>query len=192
MRERMDGTPGAPSSTDAGRGVREPGMGGAEERGDVRGNPRIRDLDERECLELFARNHVGRLAYTFRDRVSIEPMSYVFDDGWLYGRTSPSEKLEVVRRSRWVAFEVDEIDRVFDWQSAVAHGAFYVLEEDAAPDLLATRRRAVELLRRLIPETGTPDDPVPHRNVMFRIHIDRLEGRRATTAPVGEREVPLE
>jgi hypothetical protein len=91
-----------------------------------------------------------------------------------------------------VAFQVDEVEGVFDWESVTAHGAVYLLDADGAPDELAARARAIELMRLLIPETATDADPVPHRNIFFRIHIDRVEGRRATTAPSGDREVPLE
>lgn len=56
------------------------------------------------------RNRVGRLAFSFRDRVDIEPLHYVFRGGWLYGRPSPGSKLQTLRHNPWVAFEVDEID----------------------------------------------------------------------------------
>mgnify|MGYP003579230221 CR=1 FL=1 len=192
MRDRTDDTPRAPADTDA-RERRDPGRASEIARDQSkRVSPRFRDLDDFECRTLLARNHVGRLAYSFRDRVSIEPVNYVLEDDWLYGRTAPSEKIEVIRRSRWVGFQVDEIVGVFDWQSAVVHGAFYVLHPDGAPDELTARDRAIQLMRLLIPETGTAEDPVPHRNIFFRIHMDRLEGRRATTAPGGDREVPLE
>ena len=143
--------------------------------------PRIRDLDEAECQQILARNALGRLAYSFRDRVDVEPVHYVHDAGWLYGRTSPGDKLEILRHSRWVAFEVDEVDGLFEWRSVVAHGAFYVLEPEGAAFDRAAFERAIELLRRLIPETGTAEDPVPHRSVIFRIHLDRLTGRESTS-----------
>ena len=193
MRERIEQEPRVPMDIEppaAGRKVQE--IAAAERTESQAPAPRFRDLDEQECRALLARNHVGRLAYTFRDRVSIEPVHYVLDGDWLYGRTSPSEKLDVLRHSRWVAFEADEIEGMFEWRSVVAHGAFYTLEADGPADELLVRDRAIEMLRRIIPGTGTDEDPVPHRNVLFRIHLDRLEGRLATTAAGEEREVPLE
>lgn len=53
----------------------------------------IRDLDDEECRRLLADSGVGRIAYTFRDRVDIQPLSYAFDDGWIFGRTSHGSKL---------------------------------------------------------------------------------------------------
>ena len=194
MKDRIEQTPRVPLEIDPAAGRRQPrdaadALVPADAEAAV---PRFRDLDEHECRALLARNHVGRLAYTFRDRVSIEPVHYVLDGDWLYGRTSPSEKLEVLRHSRWVAFEADEIDGLFEWRSVVAHGAFYTLDPDGPPDEVEARSRAIEMLRQIVPGTGTAGDPVPHRNVLFRIHLDRLEGRRATTGVDVEREVPLE
>ncbi|HUF28637.1 MAG TPA: pyridoxamine 5'-phosphate oxidase family protein [Gemmatimonadaceae bacterium] len=143
--------------------------------------PLVRELERAECEAILSRNIVGRLAFAFRDRVDIEPVHYVYGDGWLWGRTSSSAKLDVLRHSRWIAFEVDEIDGVFDWRSVVAHGAFYTLDPDGAPAERTALARGMELLRRIVPATGTPDDPVPHRNVLFRIHVDRLAGRASTS-----------
>jgi nitroimidazol reductase NimA-like FMN-containing flavoprotein (pyridoxamine 5'-phosphate oxidase superfamily) len=45
-----------------------------------------------EIRELLTRNHVGRLAFSFHDRVDIRPIHYIYHDNWLYGRTSQSDK----------------------------------------------------------------------------------------------------
>lgn len=59
--------------------------------------PSFSELSRHDCVELLRRNHVGRIAFTFHDRVDIEPISYVFADDWLYGRTSPGTKVATVR-----------------------------------------------------------------------------------------------
>jgi hypothetical protein len=50
---------------------------------------------------------VGRIAFSIHDRVDIEPLLYVFVHGWIYGRTQPGRKIEVLSHHRWVAVEVD-------------------------------------------------------------------------------------
>jgi hypothetical protein len=40
---------------------------------------------------------------------------------------------------------------------------------------------AVELLRSFNPDALGPNDPVPDRTVVFRIHADQVTGRQATT-----------
>jgi nitroimidazol reductase NimA-like FMN-containing flavoprotein (pyridoxamine 5'-phosphate oxidase superfamily) len=146
--------------------------------------PRIRALSREECEQVLARNHVGRLAYAWKSHVDIEPLHYVFDGRWLYGRTSRGTKLIVTGEQWWpVAFEVDEVEGLFQWRSVVVHGGFYAIPEDGPEWQEAMRNKGVELLRTLLPETLTPDDPVPHRKVLFRISLQAVDGREATPAP---------
>jgi len=130
------------------------------------------------------RNHVGRVAFTFQDHVDIEPIHYVFSYGWIYGRTSQGTKLSVIAHHRWVAFEVDETEGVFDWRSVVVKGAFEIVKADTSTRQDPAFTQGVALLRSIVPETLAADDPVPFRGVMFRIHMDEVTGREARSKPV--------
>lgn len=143
--------------------------------------PRFRELDRTECLAILQRHFVGRMAFARKDRVDIEPIHYVLDDQWLYGRTQPGTKLEVLTHNRWVAFEVDEVDALFDWRSVVVKGGFYILRAEGSAQEQETYRQGLDILRRLVPETLTDADPLPDRAIIFRIHIDELSGRAAST-----------
>ena len=143
--------------------------------------PSFLALDDASCEQLLARNHVARLAFSFHDRVDIEPIHYVFEDRSLYGRTSPGSKLHTLAHSRWVAIEVDEIDGIFDWRSVVAHGTFLTLDPEIPGVQAEAWKRGVQLLRTLVPGTGTAQDPTPFRTVLFRIHVDSLTGRAASS-----------
>jgi nitroimidazol reductase NimA-like FMN-containing flavoprotein (pyridoxamine 5'-phosphate oxidase superfamily) len=145
--------------------------------------PIFRALDRAECETLLARNNVGRLAFSLHDRVDIVPLHYVHEEGWLYLRTAPGTRLELTSHRPWIAFEVDEVEGVLDWRSVVVHGTIYPLSREGPEREAAAWERAVDLLRRLIPETATPADPVAFRTVVFRIHIDDMRGRAASTAP---------
>lgn len=144
--------------------------------------PQFESLARDECETVLARNHVGRLAYSFHDQVDIQPIHYVFADGWLYGRTSQGWKLATLRHSQWVAFEVDEIEAVFEWRSVVVRGAFYPLSPDGPMAEATAWEHGIDLLRRLVPETWTSTDPVAFRTTVFRIHVDTITGRSATMA----------
>ncbi len=143
--------------------------------------PTFRVLSPEECHALLDRHHVGRMAFARKDLVDIEPVHFVHDDGWLYGRTQPGTKLEVLTHHRWVAFEVDEVDALFDWRSVVVKGGFYVLRPQGSEDERALYDKGVAVLRRLVPESFTDDDPLPERAIVFRIHIDEIHGRAAST-----------
>lgn len=142
--------------------------------------PRIRPMSRPEIDALLARNCVGRMAYARGSHIDIEPLHYVYANGWLYGRTSPGRKLDVAAREWWpVAFEVDEVDDVLRWRSAVVHGGFYTLDPEGAVWEREEAHRAVELLRSIVPEAFTEQDPTPGRNVLFRIAVQEVSGRVA-------------
>jgi len=142
--------------------------------------PRFHELSREECLALLARQHVGRLAFAFSDRVDIQPIHYVYDDGFLYGRTSEGAKLTTIAHNRWVALEADEVRGVFDWQSVVVRGAFYRLElEGGTVDARRLAQHAIALLGAVIPATLRPGDPAEFRTVLFRIAVDEITGRAA-------------
>lgn len=137
----------------------------------------ISEMPPGESLALLERNHVGRLAFTLHDRVDIEPMSYVHDDGWLYMRTSLGTKLETVHHHPFVAFEVGEIEGRFDWRSVVVHGTIYFL--DPMHGDRTAYERAVAVLRSLDPGAFTGEDAAPHRQSPFRIYANEISGRRS-------------
>jgi len=142
---------------------------------------RFRELAEPECRALLSRHHVGRMAYTFRDRVDIAPIHYYFDDGWLYGRTALGRKLEIVKHNRWVAFQVDEVDGPFDWRSVVVKGGLYLLRPDGSEEEVLLHAHALKLMRAVTPEALTAEDPAPGRENLFRIHLDEVSGRSSSS-----------
>ena len=141
--------------------------------------PTFHELNRAECDALLTRNHVGRIAFSYRDHVDIEPIHYVYADGWIYGRTTYGTKLRTLAHNRWLAFETDEISALFDWKSVVVKGALYVLEPDGAQG--ENYLKALELIRSMSPNALTQSDPAPERTVLFRIHADQITGRSSRT-----------
>ena len=143
--------------------------------------PYVRDLEREEALEILIRNRVGRVAFSHRDRVDIEPIHYVLDGEWIYWRTSRGSKLALIQRNPWVAFEVDEFEELFRWRSVVVHGRVEMVSADLSG--VETHEHAIAALRQLIPAALTDDDPVAFRNVILRIHLTEVVGKEAE--PVG-------
>lgn len=144
------------------------------------GRPIFRPLDRAEAKSILERNNLGRIAFGFHDRVDIQPIHYAFDDVWIYIRTSPGMKTEVIQHNYWIAFEVEEVDGLFDWKSVVVHGGAYRLDPDTE-DHCEAYDRAVALLDRLVPGTLTEDDPVPERSIVYRIAVQEVTGRQASS-----------
>lgn len=145
--------------------------------------PHIATMPAASCIALLEAHTVGRMAYSFHDRVDITPIHYVYHDHWLFARTSHGKKMTSVRHVPWVAFEVDEIRAVFEWQSVVVHGTVYRMAPDGGPVEARLWRTGIELLKRIVPDTGTERDPVPYRSLVFGIHVDSMSGRSCSPVP---------
>lgn len=143
--------------------------------------PVFHDLSRAKSQKLLGRNHIGRIAFSFHDSVDIRPLSYVYTDDWIFGRTSPGDKLVTLRHNQWVAFEVDEIQGMLDWESVLAHGTFYRLEPEGAESDVRLYERALRSIRKLAPKTLTEGDPVPFRTELFGIAVDSISGRSCST-----------
>jgi nitroimidazol reductase NimA-like FMN-containing flavoprotein (pyridoxamine 5'-phosphate oxidase superfamily) len=146
--------------------------------------PSIRELERPEMDAILARNHVGRMAYERRGRIEIEPIHYVFAEGWLYLRTSQGDKYRTMAQSFSsivpVAFEVDEVEELFRWRSVVVHGNAYLVPHPRDGGDPADWSSAVTQLRKLHPAALTGSDPVPSRNLVFRIAVQEATGRECT------------
>lgn len=135
-------------------------------------------LDQfKDCEAILARNTVGRLAFALQDRVSVLPVHYVYEDGWIYGRTSSGGKLREILRNRRIAFEVDEHTQVFEWRSVVVRGPLYLIDPGIVPSDRGIYAKAVSLIRRLVPSALSDSDPAPFRDQLFRIRAVEISGR---------------
>jgi nitroimidazol reductase NimA-like FMN-containing flavoprotein (pyridoxamine 5'-phosphate oxidase superfamily) len=145
--------------------------------------PVFRPLSAADALRVLRRNHVGRLAYALHDRVEVQPIHYVMDGRWLYLRTSPGLKTQVLERNRWMAFQTDEVESAFSWRSVIVRGTAYMLSPEAGPDLARRYLRAVRRIRSVMPGALSEDDPVAFRTVIIGVHIDEISGREAVERP---------
>ncbi len=155
---------------------------------------RIHALGRDECEQILARNHIGRLAHTHGKRVDVKPVHYVYAEGWIYGRGPFAEVYGLVARNgyQWqpVAFEVEEIDDLFNWRYVVVQGGFYVIDRERSFAEAQIWQHAVELLRSLEPDALRANDLAPDRTVLCRIAVQDVSGEAAASDEVGK--VPAE
>lgn len=145
-------------------------------------SPQFHELTTQECHALLTSNNVGRLAFTMHDRVDIQPINYVSDGEWIFGRTSEGAKLATLLHNPWCAFETDVVHDLFDWSSVVVKGTFTILEPTiGSVHSLHTYQRAEMLLRKLVPGAFSTHDPVPHRTIIFGIFCREITGRGSRT-----------
>jgi uncharacterized protein len=144
----------------------------------------FRELPREEIEAMLLRNRVGRLAFSLHDRVDIQPIHYIYERGWLYGRTSEGDKISALEHNQWIAFEVDEVTDVFDWRSIVIHGSFWIMHPRGSPRAEELWTKAAELVSKIVPGALTESDPVAFRQTLFRIAVGDVRGREAKMKPM--------
>lgn len=143
--------------------------------------PDFRDLSREESEALLGRNHVGRIAFSFHDSVDIRPIHYVFDQKWIFGRTSPGDKLVTLRHNQWIAFEVDEVQGALDWKSVVVRGTFYQLRNEGSVHDVRLYDAGINAIRSFAPDSLTARDPLGFRTEVFGISVDSATGRSCSS-----------
>jgi uncharacterized protein len=138
----------------------------------------ISNLGDASARAVLARQFVGRLAYPAGNRVEIRPIGFVSDGDWLFGRMQAGDKIEALLHHRWVAFQVDDIRSLWDWESVVVHGPLQFLDPDGGSEMANMHARAESALARKIPGFGGPDDPGAFRSILFGITVQEISGRR--------------
>ncbi len=144
----------------------------------------FRELSRGEIEAMLLRNRVGRLAFSLHDRVDVQPIHYIYERGWLYGRTSEGDKISILKHNQWVAFEVDEVTDLFDWRSIVIHGSFWIMHPRGSPRAEELWTKAAELVSKIVPGALTDADPVAFRQTLFRIAVSDVRGREAKMKPL--------
>jgi nitroimidazol reductase NimA-like FMN-containing flavoprotein (pyridoxamine 5'-phosphate oxidase superfamily) len=131
----------------------------------------ILELTRDEIDELLHEQVVGRVGCHADGLTYVVPLIYAYDGEALYVASIEGRKIEMMRASPSVCFEVDEYEPG-GWRSAIVQGEYEELEGDdvrTALDLLQERfgRKDSESNRRLAGPT----------TVVFRILIREVTGR---------------
>jgi nitroimidazol reductase NimA-like FMN-containing flavoprotein (pyridoxamine 5'-phosphate oxidase superfamily) len=139
---------------------------------------------------LLRRSHVGRIGYLSEGRVDIEPVSYAASGDWIFIRSAAGAKMAALAHAPYVAFEVDEVRTMTSWQSVVVHGTVYLMSDHGAGPDRRVFEKALAALRSFLPQTLRDGDPVPFRNTVYGIHIDRITGRQGPRSRRPRRAAP--
>jgi uncharacterized protein len=141
-------------------------------------------LNDIEIDEFLAQEIVGRLGCYADDQVYIIPISYGFDGTYIYAHTGAGMKLQMMRKNPEVCFQVDNMNDLANWKSAIVWGSFEELtsEEDKEQALSALMRRNLPIITsetmQLTPQWPFADDPSNQvKGVFFRIRISKKSGR---------------
>jgi nitroimidazol reductase NimA-like FMN-containing flavoprotein (pyridoxamine 5'-phosphate oxidase superfamily) len=145
-------------------------------------------LSPAEVEELIHQELIGRLGCHADGRTYVVPMSYAYEDGFIYGHALEGMKVNMMRTNPHVCFEVDDTKNLANWKSVIAWGKFEELTggplREAAVRLLENRvlpLRSSETMH-LSPQWPFPSDKASDvKGILFRIRLDEKTGRFEST-----------
>jgi nitroimidazol reductase NimA-like FMN-containing flavoprotein (pyridoxamine 5'-phosphate oxidase superfamily) len=149
----------------------------------------ILELTNKECVETLTRLRFARLGCSRDNQPYVVPVNFAYDDRHLYSVAALGQKIEWMRTNPLVCVEADEIINDHHWTSVVVQGRYEELPD--TPEWSVERELAYALLQRralwwepaCVGEThlGAVEPLIP---TYYRIHVDRVTGRRAKPDPV--------
>jgi len=146
-----------------------------------------------EIDEVIKHQVIGRIGCHADDITYVVPISYAYEDGYIYSHTFEGMKINMMRKNPKVCFQVDTMVNMANWQSVIAWGEFEELHETEM------RNQALQkLVNRTLPVISSetthlsPQWPFPSQDItgikgiVFRIRLKvktgRFENNRVTSS----------
>ncbi|RMG83605.1 MAG: hypothetical protein D6714_09425 [Bacteroidetes bacterium] len=142
------------------------------------------NLTPSEIDALLHRQYVGRIGIYAKQNVYVVPVIYAFDGAYIYGHTREGLKVQMMRENPNVCFQVDDIQSLLYWESAIVQGtfeelmgtqareAFAFFSEKIGPVIAAAKPTRPTWLTRLHLEEQSSI-----RTVIFRIKVLEKSGK---------------
>lgn len=146
-----------------------------------------RNLEHTENLQILTSNYIGNLAYISGASPYIVPMTYYYDreSHTITSYSSEGHKIAAMRKNNAVAFIVNQIETVADWQTVQVLGTFeelkgidakHMLHEfsEGIKDILSrTERTDAKYISDFSAKIESEDSPL-----VFRINISEITGKK--------------
>jgi len=148
-----------------------------------------RTLKDTENLRLLADNYIGDLAYIFKNKPFIAPITYFYneDRNAIIGYSALGHKIRGMRENGNVSLLVTDVNSVSSWRSILVHGTYEELNTSEAKaqmhifslgvkDLVVNNElRTVNFIEDFSSKVDTD-----HYPIVFLIHIEEITGRLRT------------
>ena len=125
---------------------------------------------------------IGRIGCHADGKKYVVPITFVYDDGCIYGHSAVGMKVEMMRKNPTVCFEVDAMQNMANWQSVIASGT---IEEPHGAAAMMGMQKLINKLKPLITsQTSQPSHGMAHQQdvgqiqaVVYRIRLTEKTGR---------------
>ena len=135
------------------------------------------ELTGQQIENLLRTEVIARIGCLSDRGVYVVPVTYVYDNTYVWGHAMDGTKLAAMRAHPQVCVEVEHVDDLSNWRSVIAWGTFeecHGADWDAGLALLVER---IMPLLTLPAHQSPPDLSALQRGSVYRIRLDTKTGR---------------
>jgi len=146
----------------------------------------IGKLSNEQIAHILQSQTIGRIACYDDGKQYIVPISYAFDQGYIYAHSLEGQKVKMMRNNPRVCFQVDSIENMTNWRSVIIWGEYEELTDDKdyqyGLKIIEDRMIPYNISTAVRPEAGKePSTPTMVKKsmkaIVFRIKIFDETGR---------------
>jgi nitroimidazol reductase NimA-like FMN-containing flavoprotein (pyridoxamine 5'-phosphate oxidase superfamily) len=89
------------------------------------------DLTPAQCEELLKKNYYAHLGCIDNDQPYVVPITYVYQDGFIYGLSMEGHKIDSMRKNPNICIQVEHIGGEHAWRSVLCWGSFEEITDPA-------------------------------------------------------------
>lgn len=139
----------------------------------------IKILSEVESRKLLETARFGHLACHLKEELYFIPLTFAFEDGYLYSHSRLGKKIKIMRKNPQVCVQVEEIEDFFRWKSVIAWGQFEELNGD---EVSIAMRRLIKGLIEKETDKRRSDLEIDiaaqlESAIIYRIKVEKITGR---------------
>lgn len=82
------------------------------------------ELDKSQIEDFLKSEMIGRIGCHSDGRVYVVPVTYAYENGYIYGHTKDGLKIHIMRNNPNVCFEIDWMKDIKNWKSVIIYGTF--------------------------------------------------------------------
>jgi len=126
-------------------------------------------LNKIQIDNLLRSQAIGRIGCNAEGKTYVVPITYAYDGENIYAHTIEGMKTRMMRANPEVCFEVDHIENMANWQSAIVWGTYKELEDQEAEEALQILVNRVHPL--MTSETTRPVHSLERRRTSLKTNI---------------------
>jgi len=143
----------------------------------------IGSLTKSQCERILLGSMIGRIGCYSSGKSYVVPITYVFDNGYIYAHSKEGLKIRMMRKNPEVCFQVDQIDNMANWRSVILWGKFEELKNSAEQE------KALKIIINGLQAFPTSDSVKPAKSklelnphkekkpIIYRISVEEISGR---------------